>query len=403
MQEYHKREMQTNRRGGVFPLYAICAVLFLILGTLPALPSAVTQVFRPAVVAVCFFFPAAYSYRVSKSGFAIILFHIYITFVFLAHPLSSDSFMAWAAMVLYAAFFILLTQRVWTKKEIKIIFHIVLLACFVFCLVLLRDNPRLFHNDQGEDVTYLGNHVNSNSAAFAIVPGALVGVFYLFFSRSTRNKGGFLRTLCYLGITALAYAMLVGMGGRSAFFSALIGSVLIVWEWGEAIRDSNKRIAFRVFLVLLLLAVYHFGPIWTEGTHAYRLFDYDNLTDMNGRDEMADVAIGLINENPFFGGGFGYWDLRTDKALMVHNTFLADGVWGGYTAIVLLGFFFLLAALELIRTRSLIPIAFYVEALFHSLTEPGMDYYAYIPLVLAFILQRYCQSHNCMPKQIVSK
>lgn len=403
MQEYNKREMQMNRRGGVFPLYAICAVFFLILGTLPALPSALTQVFRPVVIAVCFFFPTAYTYRLSRSHWALIIFHIYITFVFLAHPLSGDKFMAWAAMVLFAAFFILLTQRVWTRNEINTILHVVLIACVVFCLVLYRDNPRLFHNDQGEDVTFFGKHVNANSAAFAIVPGALVGVFFLFFAQEHRNQKSVFWKLLYLGETVLAYVMLVGMGGRSAFFAAVIGGIMIVWEWGEAIRQRNKRIVFRVLLLLLLLLVYHYGPIWTEGTHAYRLFDYDNLTDMNGRDDMAEVAMSLIREHPFFGGGFGYWDLKTNHDLMVHNSFLSNGVTGGFTAMILLVAFFVFAAIELIRSRSLIPLAFFVEALFHSLTEPGMDYYAYIPLILAFVIQRYCLSHNCMSKQIVQR
>lgn len=176
---------------------------------------------------------------------------------------------------------------------------------------------------------------------------------------------------------------------------------MIIWEWGEAIKGNNQRIIFRIFLILLLLAIYHFGPIWTEGTHAYRLFDYDNLMDMNGREDMAEQAMELIHEHPFFGGGLDYWSVRTNNALMVHNSFLADGVWGGFTAIVLLGLFFLFAVLELFSTKSLVPIAFFVAAIFHTLTEPGMDYYSYIPLTLAFMLHRYILSHKCMLKRIV--
>ena len=230
-----------------------------------------------------------------------------------------------------------------------------------------------------------------------------MGVFFLFFSQKHRNQNSMLWKMLYLGFTALAYVILVGMGGRSAFFAAVIGGLMIIWEWGEAIKQYNKRIVFRVFLVLALIIIYHYGPIWTEGTHAYRLFDYDNLTDMNGRDDMAEVAMSLIREHPFFGGGFGYWDLKTNQDLMGHNSFLSNGVTGGYTAMILLVAFFVIAAIELIRSRSLVPLAFFVEALFHFLTEPGMDYYAYIPFVLAFVIQRYCQSNHCMPKQIVQR
>ena len=380
----------------------LCMLLFLILGTLYVIPSAVTQTFRPIVIAVFLLFPATYSYRVSRSVWVMIVFQFYLTIVFISHPITSSSFMAWASMLLFAAFFIVTIQRIWSKREIQLILNVVLIACVVFCIILFRENPDIFSSNQGEDLTFRGNHVNSNAAAFTIVPGALVGTFFTFFLNNRGRKGRIIRKLWYFGATVLEFIMLVGMGGRSAFFSAVIGALMIVWEWGEAIKKRDQRLLFRALLILFFLIIYHYGPIWTEGTHAYRLFDYDNLMDMNGRDDMAEQAMELIREHPMFGGGFDYWNIRTDNSLMVHNSFLSIGVTGGYTAIFLLGLFFIFSALELVQTRSLIPVAFFVEALFHSFTEPGMDYYAYIPLVLAFIIQKYTRSHYCKPEYIVS-
>ena len=69
----------------------------------------------------------------------------------------------------------------------------------------------------------------------------------------------------------------------------------------------------------------------------------------------------------------------------------------------LLVLFYVLAAAELLRAKNYISLAFYLESLFHSLTEPGMDYYAYIPLTIAFILHLYAKTHGCQVSQIVKK
>ena len=55
----------------------------------------------------------------------------------------------------------------------------------------------------------------------------------------------------------------------------------------------------------------------------------------------------------------------------------------------MLACFLLAAAVEMIKGRNLIPLAFVAELFCHTYTEPSMDYYAYIPLVLAYILVRY--------------
>ena len=74
-----------------------------------------------------------------------------------------------------------------------------------------------------------------------------------------------------------------------------------------------------------------------------------------------------------------------------HNTFLTFMVSTGWIGGILLGLFLIAAVFEMLKTRNLIPVAFMAEVLLHSWAEPGMDYYAYIPLTLAFIITRYLQ------------
>ena len=190
-------------------------------------------------------------------------------------------------------------------------------------------------------------------------------------------------------MSLLLFFVLVGLGGRSAFFSAVMGSALIAWKRIGSERIPGNRLVYRIILILVVLAVYHYGPILTRGTHAYRLFDYQNLTDANGREEMAAIAWQMIHERPILGGGVRHWELHSGQSLGLHNTFLSYGVIGGYPAMGLLILFYSLTALELLSKKHFVSLAFFVESLMHSLTEPGMDYYAYIPLLVAFILHRY--------------
>ena len=80
---------------------------------------------------------------------------------------------------------------------------------------------------------------------------------------------------------------------------------------------------------------------------------------------------------------------NSGESLGTHNTFLTVMVMSGYVGGVLFALFLIAVFLDLLRVRNLIPLAFLMELLMHSYTESGMDYYAYIPLILALVLARY--------------
>lgn len=383
--------------------YAVALVFFLILGILPRLNSTVTLFLRPLILLFCIINPTQYANRLSRSTIILLILQFYMVFVFVIHEPSLTNLKSWISVLLFALFYVFLIYRTWNRQEIIFLLHVVVFATFVYSLVVLTQNTHLFHENASEDITFFGVHVNANTAAFATVPGLLSSLYLLLFSSASNLK---LRLSYYL-ILALGvigfFVVLIGLGGRSAFFSAALGATLIVWEWSAESHTIGKRNSIRALLILLLVLLYYYGPIITEGTHAYRLFDYDNITDLNGRDDLAEIAWRLIHEHPIFGGGYDYWDLHSDSSVALHNTFLLFGVWGGYTAMVLLILFYVVAAVELLTAKNYISLAFYLEALFHSLTEPGMDYYAYIPLTIAFILHLYSKGHRCLTSQIVKR
>ena len=59
---------------------------------------------------------------------------------------------------------------------------------------------------------------------------------------------------------------------------------------------------------------------------------------------------------------------------------------------VFLGSLFILMMVSIImecaKTDLFLLMAFLIQSILHSLTESGMDYFAYVPLMLAVILQR---------------
>lgn len=140
--------------------------------------------------------------------------------------------------------------------------------------------------------------------------------------------------------------------------------------------------------VVLILVVLFSSMLVSQGTFASRLFDFGDDDSGSGRDVLWDEAWELIDEKPVFGGGFDYW-ADTGHSMGTHNAFLTFMVSTGWIGGILLGAFLLQMLIAALKTRNLIPLGFAAEIVTHTWTEPGMDYFAYIPLILTFILAEY--------------
>lgn len=77
-----------------------------------------------------------------------------------------------------------------------------------------------------------------------------------------------------------------------------------------------------------------------------------------------------------------------------HNSFLTTMLYSGFVGGGLLALFFLSLLLSALKTKNYLSISFWIEAFMHSMTEGSLDYYAYIPLVLASITLLFGQSHR---------
>lgn len=367
------------------PSIVLYVALVLVIGLGPLLPEIVTQPIRPLVILICFLIPGRYSYRANNTIWVFGIYLFYMTIVFLCHDLTHDTFMAWVSAVLFGAFFIVVSQRMWSTKEVRTVIVVVFLATLLYTSIVHYYNRDLFH--EAAQLEIRGSHVNTNAAAYNISSGALCGVsLYLFYNNKHKHLAWF-KLLVLFG-TLFIYYTLLCLGQRSGFFASVLGALLILWERTGRGKNKSTRNTMRLLIILFVVVGLIAGPRVTEGTHAERLFDYEHIFDDNGRDELNDIAKDLIAQKPVFGGGFDYWETDSGQTLGLHNGFLQILVIGGYCAGILISFFFVYLIVDIWRNRSAISLAFIILAAAHMFTDSGLDYYSYIPMILAYILTR---------------
>lgn len=361
------------------PCLVLCGIFMLILGFVPALSGNLTQIFRPLFILVCLLFPARrYVLRSEKWQFVLLLYWL---FILLLNPITASSVKYYLALVLFAIFSILASSRVWGKREIKFLLNTAVASALILSVILIYSNNGLINAGSDMHVSFLSHTCNRNTVAFGCVPGVLcaaIGIVY--------EKRRPLYRFVYFAIAALGAFTAFALACRSAFVSLALGIVLIVWQATNDIKGQQKRLFVKISIVLVALLVVQAAYVLAQGTNSERLFD---LNDDSGRGRLWDKAWDMIDENPVFGGGFDYWDDNSGESLGTHNTFLTIMVMSGYVGGILFALFLIAVFLDLLGVRNLIPLAFLMELLMHSYTESGMDYYAYIPLILALVLARY--------------
>ena len=386
------------------PCIALCVLLMMILGYLPKLPSSISQMLRPAMVILCFMFPSSFHYRFSITDKALALYLLYFLLVFLFHPITRNTAMSYGAVFLFGVFFIVLTMRPWNRREIQAILFSVAIAGAVFALILYTENPDMLHDHPYGGFTFRGAHVNDNTAAYGIVPGLLCSLALCLFHEPQSTKRCLWNVVVRIALffsVVLCMFVIFCIGARSAFFSAVLGSVCVVFQKTNAWPNSRTKRSVRIAVLLLMIFLFVIGMNITEGTHSARLFDWEKYADSNGRDDLANEAWLMIHKKPLFGGGYDYWTQEKGSALGTHNTFLTIMVRGGYLGGLFLILFLLALLGEVLPTKNLLILSFSIEMIFHTLTESDLDYFAFIPLLIAFILLRYSSAHNCSAESVL--
>ena len=325
------------------------------------------------------------AYQPNISMICLIALMAYYTLIFIANEMTNSAFRTYVSLILFGLFFIFAATRRWNKREINIIFKIAAIASFTFSVLFFKDHPDIMHSNAYNGFSYLSGRINVNTAAFSIVPGTLCSLALSLYSSKKTKK---LVKIVYFTMFIFCMYLLLAFGARSAFFSAVAGTILISWDRTKRIK-GGKKVLVAAIIILAFIFITGFAKDLTEDTHASRLFNMDSITNGTGREEKADEAWELIHEKPLLGGGFDYWVNSGCDPLGTHNTFLTVMVASGWTGGILISIFWIAVFLELAKTKSWISMALIFEAFFHTCTESSMDYYAFIPLTLAYIFSNF--------------
>lgn len=373
-----------DRRMVSVPCIILCAVIVLIVGLLPLLPRIFTILIRPFAIGSCVLFACDVRYPTTHASRTLYLFLAYVTIVFLFHKFTTNAVTDYISMVLFGLFFIVETNRIWSEDEIQLIIRITAAAGLFCSIVLLHDNGSLRAMAGDSVLRFFGHLKNRNTLAFSIVPSVLSSTLLLF---NDKKRDVPMTGVFYLLSMLVSGYTVIATGARSASLAMLGGMVLIGVEFTNNSADARERLMHKLVGVLLGAIVIFAILKITEGTASERIFK--DLDDLNGREELWQFSRELIRAKPIFGGGFDYWTDMGGANLGTHNTYYTVMVISGYTGAFFLTVFLGTVLVELISSNNLIPLAFALEFFIHTYSESGLDYYAYLPLILAYIIYNY--------------
>lgn len=365
-----------------FSCELVALVFFLVLSQflIIRVPEIITQVFRPMIVLFLTIrmtqrgqirFGARYAALMAAVQCALVLVFIVVT------NFSMEELTRGVANILYLLMFFAVTGTPWTKNEVKFILGACFLACFVCAVViLLSNNPTDFHVGDSGNMKMFGITVNRNKNAYAFSLGTVLGFAGILYGKG--NKKGLIVFMTMVIGYALMYSQC-----RGAFFCAVLGvTILVLGEIQKISKyDMGKAIIALFGFILFCLAAYYL----LKNSELSRLIDGDSTS---GRDVGIKRAWHLFLDTDWFGklfgNGFTYEENHVEGAG-------AHLVYAGYlvsTGLVGCGFITFIFILSGLRIKGYIPYALFALAFLRTFFE-GLDYYIYIPLILAIITHNY--------------
>ena len=365
------------------PCLLLCIIIFLIFGVLPLVPSSVTKILRPTFAVVSLFtLHRYYPWGNLKWQFALMAGYF---FIFIINPVNRENVNSFIAYEMFSLFFLLGANTIWRKSEILLIFKTMVFSCTINAVITLISNSFFTQGSNNQHVNFLRMVMNRNSLAFGIAPGVICGLFLYIYSPHS-GKYRFQRMMHLVSILTCSIALLM-LACRSAFYSALIGAGCLIWGKVRQSHIPAERIIKRLILIMITVGGLSVVIRMTSSSGSARLFVVSGDNFDTGRNDLWEQARLLIRKKPIFGGGYDYWS-SAGHQIGTHNTVLTLMLAGG----VFLGSLFILMMVPIImecaKTDLFLLMAFLIQSILHSLTESGMDYFAYVPLMLAVILQR---------------
>lgn len=370
-----------GERGALsFSCIVISAVFFAVLSQFLILRAeSITPLFRPLIIICVFFLFSQRGYLPNSVSKIALISAAYELLVLLFEMNSgnsaSDLFRSGSAVILYLLMCSFVCAAPWNGRELRLILLSIFFGCFACAVVFSVSNN--LANIHYSELNMLGVRVNRNKNAYAFALGTLLGIVYY-----TRSPKAFIRLLS-LGMTALMGYCVLYSQCRGAFF-CLVLSVFIL-TLGKSMEVRKRYGSIYLLYILLYIGGFIIAYYLLKNSDLSRLVDAESTS---GREDGIEAAWQMFLDSDLrgklFGNGFMYESSHSDSigAHLVYATFLvSSGIVGA--ALI---FFLFLAGLRRIKTT--IPLSLLGFAFTRTLFE-GMDYYIYIPLILAVILYHY--------------
>lgn len=372
---YHSFDMELT-----VPCALFCAILFLILGILYITPAGITGLYRPIFIFFSLFsIFRRYPLRSARWSLASA---VYFAGIFICNRITGTTTVEFISQELFIIFFVIASGHIWSKREINLMLHSLMIACVLLAIIVLFSNSLFLHTGAQQRIRYLNASVNRNAIAFALVPGAIASMLKLIYSDNNVNY--LLEQIFWVAVYVLCSYCVFAIGCRSAFYSMCLGTGCLIWERVRKKQSPAEKMIKELLFIIMLIVGTRLLISTAAGSYNGRLFRWEET----GREDLWEKALILIRQKPLFGGGYDYWK-SSGTTLGTHNTFLTYMLIGGVIALFFLVGYIISFLFEVLKTNSLIPLAFFAEAIFHMYTESSMDYYAYIPLIFSVILVNY--------------
>lgn len=357
---------------------AASATFFLILSQFLILrvPDIVTNMFRPIIIAILFVEMMRRGAIRSRTRSVALGAALYIAFllVFLG-KFSSEEIRDGIGRILYLLMFFFIVGTPWTKKEIRFMLTAVFMGCLACAVVFMYSND-MSDFSQSEGIDILGITVNRNKNAYAFAIGSVLGLFYFL-----RNNG-IVRVFAFFASIMIGYCLMYSQC-RGAFFCAVAGILWFVIRELDGLRHKNIN---RYLVMMLLLVLFCIGSYFAiKNSPVSRLVDTESTS---GRDEGIEHALDLFSESDtfskIFGHGYLFEQENTEGAIshsVYTNYLLSTGLIGA-------GLIMLIYVFAFIEIRGSAAVSLLITASLRVFFEL-MDYYIYIPMILAFVIFRY--------------
>ena len=363
-----------------FSCFVISAVFFAVLSQFLVLRATnITPLFRPIIVLSAFILLVQRGHLSNSITRIAFIAAIYELIVFLFELITgadmNEVVRAGSATVLYLLMCACACAVPWNGRELRVILLAVFFGCFACSIVFALSNNLADVHYSSLDM--LGVEVNRNKNAYAFALGTLLGIIYL-----TRLQSTYKRLPVLVMTSLMGYCVLYSQC-RGAFFCLVLSVfVLVIGKTMIIRKESGSIYLLYVFMFLAGCIIVYF---LLKNSDMSRLVDAESKS---GRDDGIETAWGMFLESGFigkvFGNGFMYENKHSDSigAHLVYATFLVSS---GLVGAALISSLFLVCFKHI---RTTIPLSLLGFAFARTFFE-GLDYYIYIPLIMAVIFYHY--------------